>query len=312
MKQIIIFTLLVIFSSQAHAFNLSKIFKNADHSDVRLTKQVFYSCNNAMTMDVSYYKNAAIKNLGSFNNPVPDKAVYVVLSEGLEFPLLQSQALDNSHYENKEEDLTLIVGKEKIHLLENSQKIYKDCVIASKGENNLPQSFTSEFVADSFSIRYPSNYSIDTNFEHNKVHDYGKNEKYEFYRKKKDFVSVKFHIPLSDKSNLLKDTGVSVEQIPDAKKCDSRLFIKSDHIEENKDNDVEYLVARAKDSGFFGKRYEEEVWVIPDADICTAIRYFIYYQKMSTIDPKKNIKAFNRPALIKNFHEIRQSLILND
>jgi len=315
MKRIFL-TLLTIFSLltfKESAADLSAVLNGADSKNIKLIKQSSYLCKKRKTIDVSFYENTAVRALGSFNDFTPNKAVTLVLSEGLRLNLPLIKNGDEFQYANPKEDIIFATHENRAYLSENNKKVYDACVLlASDNNGDLPQSYNnSEFASGAFSIRYPSNYSIDTNYKHEKNRESRRNREYEKNKEKRDFVGVKFHISSPENTNLLTETGVSIEQIHDFDRCTTELFMEANDIDKIKDNGITYLTDFAKDFDILGRRYEEKIWVIYKSDPCTAIRYFTYYTSMSRFDSGDKIHEFDRALLNKTFDEIRRSLVLN-
>ena len=151
-----------------------------------------------------------------------------------------------------------------------------------------------------FSVVYPKSYTVNDTYA------------YDQFGPKKLIHGVKFVIPstMATGTNLSSnDTGVSIEQLPHAKKCTADIYMLQNvkaHTESF--NGVEYSVASSSDAGA-GNRYEETVHAFTSSIPCTALRYFIHYGDINNYDASSSIKEFDRAALLKDFDVIRSSVV---
>ena len=161
---------------------------------------------------------------------------------------------------------------------------------------NLSQLYSNS--AKGFSIRYPSDFTVDDTY------------KYQELGPGKDISGVKFTIPLSMKTgtNLGSDSYVSVEEISKTQTCTASLFLDQGLAHTLTDRNIIYSVASSTGAGA-GNRYEETVYATPITNGCLAIRYFIHYGVLENY-PLGTVKQFDKQALLNQFDTIRHSLII--
>ena len=159
---------------------------------------------------------------------------------------------------------------------------------------------TSTYATTSFSVIYPANFTLSDTYAYTLVNP------------SKPIHGVKFSIPMevATGTNLAaSDTGISIEQLPRAKKCTGDIYLL-DNVRpvELTENGVTYSVATSSGAGA-GNFYEEAVFAIPGSSPCTAIRYFIHSMNIGNFEPG-TVKEFDKPALVASFDKIRQALTL--
>ena len=159
---------------------------------------------------------------------------------------------------------------------------------------------TSTYATSTYSIVYPSNFTVSDSYEYTNVNP------------KKPIHGVKFTIPMTmaTGTNLSSvDTGISVEQLPRAKKCTGDIYLAANvHPTTVTDNGVTYSVASSSE-GAAGSFFDETVYALPDSSPCTAVRYFIHSSDIGNYPPG-TITAFDSAALLSAFDSIRRSLVL--
>jgi len=190
--------------------------------------------------------------------------------------------------------LTFYIG---FNLGKETAEINSNIITEPKSTNqNLSQTYSNS--AKGFSIRYPSDFTVDDTY------------KYQELGPGKDIPGVKFTIPLSMKTgtNLGSDSYVSVEEILKTQTCTASLFLDQGKTHALTDGNVTYSVASSTGAGA-GNRYEETVYATPITDGCLAIRYFIHYSVLENY-PLGTVKQFNKQALLNQFGAIRHSLII--
>ena len=262
-----------------------------------IVTHVNYLCENNKTISADFYKSES-KPVQPGEMPHPSGKVKLSLSDGRKFELAQTISADGGRYANEDESFIFwSKGNGAIVLENNIEKDYKGCIVVSPDLGAVPNTYLNSKLG--FTIRYPKEYLVDTNY------------KYQALGPGKEIEGVKFIIPgsFATGTNLSSfDTGVSVEEIKDVSDCNASLFlggnVKPQMI---KDNNVEYSFASSTDAGA-GNRYEEQVWAFPETNPCLAIRYFIHYTVLENY-PKGSISEFNRNALINQFDQIRRSFI---
>lgn len=164
----------------------------------------------------------------------------------------------------------------------------------------VPQTpvFTSEQLG--FSIKVPSGYTPDTSYIYQLAPG-------------REIKGVKFTIPeaLTTGTNLSRDTYVSVESLPlTTGNCSAGLFLDGDHPARTVTAAGQsYSYATASNAGA-GNRYDESVYALRGVNSCLAVRYLIHYTVVQNY-PEGTVTEFNRAALLKQFDEIRRSLVVS-
>jgi len=171
-----------------------------------------------------------------------------------------------------------------------------DCFVSNT--ENMVSFNTYQDSVLGFKISYPADYQVDTNYQ------------YQGLGLGKEIKGVKFIIPISlaTGTNLSSyDTGVSVETIPLAEKCEANLFLSDGiGVQEIVDYGVTYSFAQVQE-GAAGNRYEEQVWALKDSSPCFAVRYFIHSTVVENY-PEGTVIEFDKTSLINTFDQIRSSL----
>src|SRR5207247_320003 len=109
---------------------------------------------------------------------------------------------------------------------------------------------------------------------------------------------------------LSSDTYISVEWLPRAKKCTGDIYVADNvRAETMSSASTTYSVATTSGAGA-GNFYEEIVFAISDSKPCTAVRYRIHSSNISNYDPG-TVREFDRAVLLRQFDEIRDSLVLS-
>jgi len=170
-----------------------------------------------------------------------------------------------------------------------------DCFVSNT--ENMVSFNTYQDSVLGFKISYPADYQVDTNYQ------------YQGLGLGKEIKGVKFIIPISlaTGTNLSSyDTGVSVETIPLAEKCEANLFLSDGiGVQEIVDYGVSYSFAQVKE-GAAGNFYEEQVWALKDSSPCFAIRYLVHSTNIQNY-PEGMVTEFDEAALLDVFHRIRRS-----
>jgi hypothetical protein len=162
---------------------------------------------------------------------------------------------------------------------------------------------TSTYATTTFSIVYPSDYTVNESYVDDQVNP------------KKPIHGVSFTIPgtIATGTNLSSDTHISVEHLPRAKNCTADIYLAANvKAQSITDNGVAYSFASSTDAAA-GNRYEEDVYAILDSTPCTAVRYFIHYgaiENYPSAGQPGSVQEFNHDALTAAFDTIRHSLTL--
>lgn len=159
---------------------------------------------------------------------------------------------------------------------------------------------TSTYATSTFSVVYPSDYTVDESYTYTQVNP------------KKPISGVKFTIPgtMATGTNLAADTYLSVEWLPHAKKCTGDIYLAANVQPETMTdvNGVEYSLATSSGAAA-GNLYEEMVYALFGSSPCTAVRYWIHSSNIDNYTPGA-VQPFNRDALLAGFDKIRRSLML--
>jgi hypothetical protein len=155
-------------------------------------------------------------------------------------------------------------------------------------------------ASTSYTLKYPAGYKIEERYV------------YQSLGPGKDIVGTKFIVPSSraTSTNLSLDSYISVESIPQTATCTPALFFDDEvTAQAMTENGINYLVASSTGAAA-GNRYEETIYVLGAAPSCVAVRYFIHYGVIENY-PEGSVSEFDKGALLKEFDQIRKSLVLN-
>ena len=167
------------------------------------------------------------------------------------------------------------------------------------------------YATSTYSVKYPGDFALNAQYA------------YDQFGPKKLINGVKFTIPttMATGTNLSSDSGVSVEQLPRAKKCTGDIYLMANVTAHNViDNGTEYSFASSTGAAA-GNWYEEQVYALPSSSPCTAVRYYLHSTNIGKADasvgsPTNSVGAttgavreFDRAALLSIFDNIRQSLV---
>lgn len=259
--------------------------------------QATFACSNNKSISAIFYEGSSTPSESPDQPPTPGGSVALSLSDGRTMTLPQTISADGGRYANADESLVFWTKGNGATITEGTQPTYT-CIVAAKDPGGLPGIYENGTAG--FSIRYPSNYTIDPNFKNIELGD------------KKPIYGVQFKIASTTAAgtNLAADTYLSVEEIPQAKSCDASLFIypgvATSTLEEN---GTTYSIASSTDAGA-GNRYEEHIFAIPGTNPCVAVRYFIHYSVFENYPPG-SITRFDEGKLIAQFDAIRRSLSID-
>ena len=292
---IFIFLIIIIIVGGGIWYTNSKGNKNPSSSPSPIA-QVTYLCNGDKAIDAAFYKGEP-KQVEPGEMPIPSGSAKINLSDGRNLDLSQTISADGGRYANSDESFIFwSKGNGALVLENNVEKNYIGCITISKDPGGLPKVYSDGALG--FSIRYPTDYSINTSY------------KYQALGPGKDISGVKFTIPssITTGTNLSNfDTGISVEIIPATQDCNANLFLDGNtNAQIVTDNGSDYSFASTT-QGAAGNRYEEEVWTISEINSCIAIRYFIHSTNIENY-PEGTVLEFDRAALINQFEKIRHSL----
>ena len=228
-------------------------------------------------------------------------AVHLDLSDGRNIDLPQTMSGSGIRYANKDESFVFWSKGNTAFVTEGAdgKETFSDCILLS----DLPGTGDwASFASPSFgfSVRYPRGYTVDPAY------------RYQELGPGKEIPGVSFTIPeaMTKGTNLASDTRVSVETMPKAASCTAGPYLSSvmGKVRKIKEGGVEYSVAELDDAGA-GYLYEEHVYALIGTSPCLAVRYFIHSANIANFDPG-TVRAFDEPALLRQFDKIRKSLVI--
>lgn len=163
-----------------------------------------------------------------------------------------------------------------------------------------PPPTTSTYATSTFSIAYPSSFSLDDSYTYDQFEG-------------KPVAGVQFVIPISmtEGTNLSSDSYLSVEWLPRAKQCTGDIFVvPSVKPFEFAVGSTTYSVATTTGAAA-GNMYEEQVFAIEGSKPCTAVRYFIHSGNIGNYPSEGEgaVTEFNRATLLREFDSIRDALV---
>lgn len=150
-----------------------------------------------------------------------------------------------------------------------------------------------------FSIQYPKEYTAEMNYTYSNL-GHGK-----------DIFGVSFTIPenYTTGTNLSDDSRISVESLPSQTDCSAEPFLDNpQNIQTLTENGAQYSVADSV-SPAAGNIYEEKVYALVGSKPCAAIRYFIHSGNIYNY-PAGAVKEFDKEKLLKEFDQIRKTLVI--
>ena len=276
----------------------------------KLIATASYSCNMGRSISAVYYQGEGKPASSPDQPPTPNGSVAITLSDGRTMTLPQTISADGGRYTNTDESFVFWAKGNGVLVLENDQeKSYIGCIVVApltEGQN-LSQVYSNG--AAGFSIRLPSDYTIDNSYQYKELGP------------GRDIPGIKFTIPASVTAgtNLAKDSYVSVEEIPftnpQADTCSANLFLDTKETlpaRTMSDGGTEYSVASSTGAGA-GNRYEETVYALPGTSAsrrtCIAVRYFIHYSVFENY-PAGAVREFDKQSLTNQFDAIRHALII--
>jgi len=275
-----------------------------ERPDTTTMKTITYACDANKTLTAAFTEKDPLPPAGEGMPPSPQGTVQLTLSDGRAFDLAQTLSADGVRFANPDESFIFwSKGNGALVLENNVEKNYVGCiqVINVPADSNLTELYSNSAMG--FSIRYPLGYTVDESY------------KYQVYAEGST-SGVKFTIPagLREGTNLSSDSYISVEQWLNTTSCSPEMFLEvAKRVEGNVDVGDGYEVASASQAAA-GNRYDEtiyaRVWSGGPVAPCMAIRYYIHSTNIQNYDPG-TIREFDRAALLKQFDEIRHTLVLN-
>ena len=264
-----------------------------------------YLCDGGKTIAAAFYKGATALPPAPGQPPTPTGSASLLMSDGRAMKLAQTLSADGSRYSNGNPSVrggeTFVFwskGNGALVLEDGKEKSFIGCIVVAPEPAGSDLSLSYATSSLGFSIRYPNGYMLDESY------------RYQELGPGKDIAGVKFTIPatIAKGTNLASDSYVSVEEIPQARDCTASLFLERAAAREVTTGDTTYSVASSTGAGA-GNRYEETVYAFPGTNPCLAVRYFIHYGVIENY-PAGAVREFDRPALLRQFDEIRRTLVM--
>jgi len=242
-----------------------------------------YVCDDGRTIAATFYTAAS------------GGRVSLILSDGRTLVLPQTVAASGARY--AKDETFVFWNKGNTAFIEEGvdhKQTYAGCVTADTSIEQGWNTFASSTLG--VSVRYPEGYTAKPY-----TYDIGQKKSY----------GVKFTVPkgYSEGNNLSSDTGVSIETLP-VSSCSAAVFLPKMLNRKElliTDKGVDYVVATSTDAAA-GNRYEELVYALRGSNPCVVVRYFIHFGNIQNYDSE--VQEFDRAALVQEFDQIRQSLML--
>ncbi len=231
------------------------------------------------------------------------RSVDLLFENGDTLSLIQAESGSGARYANADESRVFWAkGNGALVLIDGEEKTHIGCmaVATTPSQSGLTGIYVNG--SSTFSLRVPvdgSSYTVD------EAHAYQANPA-------KILKGTKFTIPatMATGTNLSSDTYISVESKPDSLTCSADLFLDGTLVPQTViENGMTYSVASSSNAGA-GNRYEEVIYALSGTSPCIALRYFIHYSVLENYEPG-TVREFDRAALIKQFDNIRSTLVLN-
>lgn len=128
----------------------------------------------------------------------------------------------------------------------------------------------------------------------------------------KDIKGFSLTIPasLAKGTNLGADSYIAVETLHGTGPCTAAAFLDSPtNAPSVTSHGLTYTVATASDAGA-GNFYDETVYAVQGSSPCLAVRYFVHSLNIGNFTPGA-VRAFDGPALIRQFDAIRATLTVD-
>lgn len=268
----------------------------------KLINSAIFACDENKSLTALFYDGPSTPSESPDKPPTPGGSVRLTSNDGLSAMLKQTLSADGARYANEDESFVFWTkGNGAMVLQNNQEKDYTHCIILPPSQNSPDLTMAYGNGAKGFSIRTPQEYTVLETY------------KYQALGPGKDIDGVSFILPtaVASGTNLSNDSYVSVEQLPNIQNCTANLFLTNQGISSTEvtEGDMTYSLASSTDAGA-GNRYEEIVYALPGTNPCIGIRYFIHYGAIENY-PQGAVKEFDKQALIKQFDEVRRTLILN-
>lgn len=252
------------------------------------------------------------KTLQDGKKPIPTGSVDITLSDGRSLHLTQTISASGVRYANKDESFIFWTKGTDAIVQENGKASeYVDCEVNTPHQSSATT--TKKYLYDNirFSIILPR-FTIAP--ELSRTDSYAVDETYTYgLIPGENIQGVKFTIPaqFSEKTNLSKDSYLSVEYIDNVNKCTADIFLEGTHpFSSFTEKGTAFTAASSTDAGA-GNRYEETVYATRSKNTCFAVRYYIHYSVFENY-PAGTVTQFNHQALIEEFDKIRKSLTIQN
>lgn len=274
------------------------IIKGVDSPAVVTTKVIGnanYLCVDQKRIDATYYESD--QSTASSGEAIINGRVELSLSDGRSVTLAQVSADSGLKYTDANESIIFWNRGAWVIFTENGEETYRGCLEVAKDSGNLPQAFGNKEIG--MTIRYPALYTVKEDYT------------YQVFGPGKNISGVKFTIPssMATGTNLSTDSYISVEHATSSTACTAGIFLDPTYKGGSVtivENGVTMSFASTTGAAA-GNRYEESVYAFPGSSPCLAIRYFIHSGTIGNYP--KEVKEFDKAALLKEFDAIRKTFI---
>ncbi len=288
------FSVLIIAAGRWMMHNLGR----SARSSTRPFAAARFACEDGKAIEAKFYAGRSKPSAVPGEPPSPGGRVRLALSDGRSLDLSQTVSADGARYASIGEARVFWTKGHGAFLIEHGVRTYTGCIAAVPDPGGLPRVY--ENGDRGFLIRYPADYSVDTDY------------RYEGLGGGASIAGVKFTVAPSTAAgtNLASDTYLAVEAIPYAPTCTAERFVPagSGRPQTVAESGTTYSVAHSSGAAA-GNRYEDTVYALPGTSPCLALRYRIHYGVLENF-PDGTVQPFDRQALLERFDEMRRTLVV--
>lgn len=256
--------------------------------------QANYVCDQHRSMTAEYYRSSTPPGAAG-PTPRPAGSVALRLDGGPLLRLPQTLSADGARYAH--DGLVFWSRGNGAFVSRRGRRIYAGCVWVAPDPGDLPGVYHGDDPG--LTLRYPRDARIDPGY------------RYQGFGPGRAIAGVSFRVPahFAKGTNLGADSYFSVEWLRGRQRCDATAFLSAPVTAKTQYlGGREYSVAQSTGAGV-GNRYLERVYALAGSRPCTALRYFIHSSVLQNYPPGA-VQAFDRPALLRLFDQMRDSLRL--